>query len=116
MGVEMTLQILHWLADGYGTDARITNIVDTREIWIVFAVNPDGAAYDISGRQVPLLAQEPPADTPGPRTIGTDLNRNYGYRLGRAAGARARTPRPSRTEGPTAFSAPETRAMRDFLT
>ena len=49
MGVEMTLHILHWLVDGYGTDTRITNIVNTREIWIVFVVNPDGAEYDISG-------------------------------------------------------------------
>ena len=49
MGVEMTLHILHWLVDGYGKDPRITNIVDTREIWIVFMVNPDGAEYDISG-------------------------------------------------------------------
>ena len=44
MGLEMTLRILHWLAEGYGTDARITAIVDTREVWIVFAVNPDGQA------------------------------------------------------------------------
>ncbi len=49
MATEMTLHILHWLTDGYGVDPRITNIVDTREIWIVFLVNPDGAEYDISG-------------------------------------------------------------------
>ena len=49
MGVEMTLKILHWLADGYGIDPRITSIVDTREIWIVFMVNPDGVAHDIAG-------------------------------------------------------------------
>ena len=49
MGLEMTLRILHWLADGYGTDARITDIVNTREVWIVFAVNPDGAAVRHQG-------------------------------------------------------------------
>ena len=49
MATEMTLHILHWLVDGYGHDPRITSIVDTREIWIVFVVNPDGAEYDISG-------------------------------------------------------------------
>ena len=47
MGLEMTLRILHWLVDGYGTDPRITGIVNRREIWIVFAANPDGAQYDI---------------------------------------------------------------------
>ena len=49
MATEMTLHILHWLVDGYGTVPRITNIVNSREIWIVFTVNPDGAEYDISG-------------------------------------------------------------------
>ena len=49
MGVEMTLRIFHWLVDGYGSDPRITSIVNTREVWIVFIVNPDGVEYDISG-------------------------------------------------------------------
>ena len=49
MATEMTLHILHWLVDGYGVDPRITGIVNSREIWIVFLVNPDGAEYDISG-------------------------------------------------------------------
>ena len=61
MAAEMTLRIMHWLVDGYGSDTRITNIVNSREVWIVFLVNPDGAEYDISGGQVPLLAQEPAA-------------------------------------------------------
>ena len=48
MGVEMVLKIMTWLVDGYGHDTRITNIVNGREIWLVFSVNPDGAAYDIA--------------------------------------------------------------------
>ena len=62
MATEMTLHILHWLADGYGADPRITSIVDTREIWIVFVVNPDGAEFDIAGGHFHFVAQEPPAD------------------------------------------------------
>ena len=38
---------MRWLVDGYGRDTRITNIVNGREIWLVFSVNPDGADYDI---------------------------------------------------------------------
>ncbi len=53
--------IMHWLTDGYGTDSRITRIVDDREIFIVFMVNPDGGEYDLTGDPVPGLAQEPPA-------------------------------------------------------
>ena len=38
--------------DGYGKEATITRLVNTREIWIVFGMNPDGATYtspDASG-------------------------------------------------------------------
>lgn len=47
--VEQSLAILGWLTDGYGSDARITRIVDKREIFIVFMVNPDGGEYDLTG-------------------------------------------------------------------
>ena len=48
MTVEQALYLLHLLADNYGKDAAITSIVDNREIWIVFAVNPDGFEYDLT--------------------------------------------------------------------
>ena len=81
MGTEMTLHILHWLVDGYGTVPRITNIVNSREIWIVFTVNPDGAEYDISGGKFHFWRKNR-QPTPGTKSIGTDLNRNYGYHWG----------------------------------
>ena len=114
MGVEMTLKILHWLADGYGKDARITRLVDTREVWIVFSVNPDGAAYDIKyGKFHYWRKNRQP--TPGSKYIGTDLNRNYDYRWGTAEGRTSTNPQAITYRGPHAFSAPETQAVRAFL-
>ena len=113
MGLEMTLHILHWLVDGYGTDARITNIVNTREVWIVFAVNPDGAEYDIGGGRFHYWRKNRQPNA-GTTAIGTDLNRNYGYRWG-GGGRTSTNPLAITYRGPAAFSAPETRAMRDFL-
>jgi len=40
--VEMALYLLHQFIDLYGTDTRITNLVNSREIWIVPDMNPDG--------------------------------------------------------------------------
>ena len=60
--VEQTLAILRWLSDGYGSNAEITGLVDTREIWIIFIVNPDGGEYDLTGSPYRALAQEPPAE------------------------------------------------------
>ena len=46
--VEMSMYLLHLFLDNYGTDATITNWVNTREIWIVPDMNPDGGEYDIA--------------------------------------------------------------------
>jgi hypothetical protein len=113
MSLEMTLAILRWLVTGYGTDPTITRLVDTREIWIVFALNPDGATYDIGGRTYHYWRKNR-QPTPGSTSIGTDLNRNYDYRWG-CCGGSSSPPSSSRYRGPAAFSAPETRAFRDFI-
>ena len=113
MGLEMTLHIMHWLADGYGHDSRITKIVNTREVWIVLAVNPDGAEYDISGGHFHFWRKNR-QPTPGTTAIGTDLNRNFGYRWG-GGGRTSTNPFAITYRGPRAFSAPETRNIRDFL-
>ncbi|HET7029531.1 MAG TPA: M14 family zinc carboxypeptidase [Candidatus Limnocylindrales bacterium] len=114
MGLEMTLHILHWLADGYGHDARVTAIVNSREVWIILAVNPDGATYDISGGRFHFWRKNR-QPTPGSSSIGTDLNRNFGYRWGIAEGRTSKNPAAITYMGPRAFSAPETRNVRDFL-
>ena len=114
MSQEMALAILRWLVDGYGSDARITRLVNTREIWIVPGLNPDGATYDIGGRTYHHWRKNR-QPTPGSTAIGTDLNRNYDYRWGCCTGASA-DPVSSRFRGPAPFSAPETRALRDFVT
>ena len=60
--VEQALYLLHLLADNYGSDPTITNLVNTREVWIVFMLNPDGAEYDLTcGGSTPRTA-------PGART------------------------------------------------
>lgn len=111
--VEMALYTLHMLTDEYETDPQITSLVDGREIWIVFDVNPDGGEYDIAtGSYVSWRKNRQP--TPGSSSIGTDLNRNWGYRFG-CCGGSSGTPSSTTYRGPAAFSAPETTVVRDFV-
>ena len=113
LSLEQTLAILRWLTDGYGTDARITDIVDTREVWIVFAVNPDGAEYDLTGS--PYRAwRKNRQPNPGSSSVGTDINRNYGYRWN-CCGGSSSSKSASTYHGSSAFSTPEARALRDFM-
>jgi carboxypeptidase T len=113
LSLEQNLAILRWLTAGYGTDARITNIVNAREIWIVFAVNPDGAEYDLTGSPYRSWRKnrQPNAST---TAIGTDINRNYGYRWA-CCGGSSSSPSSITYHGSSAFSTPEARAMRDFM-
>jgi len=119
MGLEQTLYLLGQLADGWGTDTAVTSIIRYREIWIVFALNPDGAEYDLTGDpdgpRGPYRAwrknRQPNA---GSSYVGTDINRNYDYRWACCGGSSG--DRSSITyRGPEPFSAPETRVMRDFV-
>ncbi|HUQ78929.1 MAG TPA: M14 family zinc carboxypeptidase [Patescibacteria group bacterium] len=117
MGVEQSLDLLHLLADGYGTDAAIRDLVDSREVYMIFALNPDGFEYDLTcgGSHAPYCAwrknRQPNANT---SAIGTDLNRNYGYRWA-CCGGSSGSPSSITFRGPRAWSAPETRAIRDFV-
>ncbi len=113
LGVEMGLYLLHQLATGYSSDTRIKRIVDTREVWILFMINPDGYEYDISGGKFHLWRKNR-QPTSGTTSIGTDLNRNYDYHWGCCTGSSS-NPDSLLYRGPYAFSAPETRAVRDFV-
>ncbi|MEV4311753.1 M14 family metallopeptidase [Actinocrispum sp. NPDC049592] len=104
---EMCLRIANRYTDLYGTDTAITTMVNTREIWIVTSVNPDGSEYDIATGSYRAWRKNRQGN-------GTDLNRNFGYNWGCCGGSSGSTT--SETyRGPSAFSAPETQRVRDFV-
>ncbi|MET8089719.1 M14 family metallopeptidase [Micromonospora sp. NPDC005220] len=111
--VEMAIYLLNLFTDSYGSDSRITNIVNSREIWIVPTVNPDGSEYDIATGSYRSWRKNRQPNS-GSSNVGTDLNRNWGYNWGCCGGSSGTTS--SETyRGPSAFSAPETQALRNFV-
>jgi murein tripeptide amidase MpaA len=109
---EQALATLRWLTRDYGTDQRITDLVDSREIWIVVALNPDGMQYDLTGD--PFRAWRKNRQPNAGPSVGTDLNRNYSYRWGCCGGSSGK-PGNLEYRGARPFSAPETQALRDFV-
>ena len=110
--VEMNLYLLHLLADKYGSSARITHLVNTREIFLIFMVNPDGGEYDISGGVLHFWRKNrQPNQT---RQIGTDINRNFGYQWGCCNGSSG-DPSKETYRGSAPWSAPETSGVRNFV-
>jgi carboxypeptidase T len=111
--VEMALYILRELTSKYASDARIRNIVDTRETWIVFMANPDGVEYDIATGSYRMWRKNRQPN-PGSTAVGTDLNRNWGWQWGCCGGSSGSFS--SETyRGVAPFSAPETARLRDFV-
>lgn len=111
--VEQTLYLLRLFTDNYGTDSRITNLVNGREIYIVFNLNPDGGEYDVATGSYRSWRKNRQPNS-GSTYVGTDLNRNYGYKWGCCGGSSGSTSSDT-YRGSAAFSAPETAAMRDFI-
>ncbi len=109
--VEMAIYLLNLFTDNYGSDSRVTNVVNSRELWIVPTVNPDGSEYDIATGSYRSWRKNRQPNS-GSSNVGTDLNRNWGYNWGCCGGSSGTTS--SETyRGPSAFSAPETqRAAR----
>lgn len=83
ISVEVPYYMADYLLSNYGTDPRVTWLVDEREIWVIPMFNPDGHAA-------------------GTRNNAQGINLNRDFLC------------PNGQNADTAFSAPETRALRDF--
>jgi hypothetical protein len=112
MSTEMAVVLFRTLVDGYGSDPRISRIVDTREVTIVFNLNPDGSEHDhtADGYRSWRKNRQP---TPGSTEIGTDINRNFGYHWG--TNPLNASPAAFTYRGPAAWSTPEATAFRRYV-
>lgn len=111
--VEMALYLVSLFTDSYATDTQIRNLVDSREIWIVPDMNPDGGEYDIATGSYRSWRKNRQPNT-GSSAVGTDLNRNWNYNWG-CCGGSSSSPSSATYRGPSAASAPEVRVVADFV-
>lgn len=111
--VEMALYLLRELGTGYGSDQRITNMVNNREIWMLPDLNPDGGEYDIATGQYRSWRKNRQPNS-GSSFVGTDLNRNWAYRWG-CCGGSSGSPSSDTYRGRAAESAPEVKVVADFV-
>ncbi len=119
--LEIAYHIAETLIFNYGLDPHITEVVDSREIWVMPCVNPDGYAYcHDQGNDW----RKNRRFFPEYNSYGVDLNRNYnGSVNGDPEGAWGTTRTYGTTHnpwesvycGPFPFSEVETRVVRDFF-
>ncbi|MEV2275086.1 M14 family metallopeptidase [Nocardiopsis sp. NPDC049922] len=111
--VEMAVYLMELLTGEYGSDARITDLVNDREIWILPNVNPDGAEYDMAGSSWRYWRKNRQPNR-GSSYVGTDLNRNWDYNWGCCGGSSGSTSS-STYRGAYPESAPEVSQVADFV-
>ncbi len=108
ISVEVPVAFMKQLVTGYDDQAWIKSVLDTRVIWVVPVVNPDGLRY--SQNEYKMWRKNRASNHDG--STGVDPNRNYGYNWG-LPGA-SPTPSSDTYRGPEAFSEPEIKAIRDL--
>lgn len=79
--VEIPLELMHDLTDAYGSDPNITEWVNTREIWLVPMLNPDGH-HTVANSNANWRKNRNRNDAALPLFWGVDLNRNWSYKWG----------------------------------
>jgi carboxypeptidase T len=111
--IEMALYLISEFTTKYGTDSRVTDLVNSREIWIIPDLNPDGGEWDIrTGSYAGWRKNRQPNS--GSSNVGTDLNRNWPYKWGCCGGSSGSTS--SETyRGPSASSSPEVTNVINFV-
>lgn len=113
MGLETLLFYMWSLLENYNSDPELTYLVNNREIYFVPVVNPDGYVYNqTTNPNGGGLWRKNRRDN-GNNCFGIDLNRNFAHEWSNPAGSSS-NPCSGTYHGPSAFSEPETRAVRDF--
>ncbi len=101
--------LAHHLVVNYGVDPDITDLVNNVEFFLIPVFNVDGYVYTWTTSRFWRKNRR----NNGGGSFGVDLNRNWGVGWG-GVGAGA-SPSDETYRGPSAFSEPETQALRDFF-
>jgi hypothetical protein len=113
--IEVLLHFMQHLTSNYGSDERVTQIVNERELWFVPFINPDGVLYNESTNPAGGGMWRKNRSNNGDGSRGVDLNRNFGYQWGFDNSGSSPTPSSETYRGPSAFSEPESQVIRDFV-
>jgi hypothetical protein len=113
-GMAVCLYYMFYLLENYGIDPEVTYLVNTRELYFIPVVNPDGYVRNQTTNPSGGGMWRKNRRNNGDGSFGVDLNRNYSYNWG--ANNQGSSPNPSSDtyRGPSAFSEPETQAIRQF--
>ena len=108
ISVEVPMGLIKKLTGEYATDPAVKALVDSRTIWVVPVVNPDGLNH--SQTQYQMWRKNRRKNDDG--SWGVDPNRNYSYQWGGVGSSDS--PASDTYHGPSAASEPEVQAISNL--
>jgi hypothetical protein len=116
VATEMSMRLTKYLTANYGSDARVTDLLDNVEVWIMPVGNPDGYQYTFTNER---LWRKNLRDNDGDGQItladGVDLNRNFAAHWGLDDEGSSPNPSSATYRGTAPNSEPEVQALVDFI-
>jgi carboxypeptidase T len=110
LSAEVPLMFIDYLLKNKA-DPEVKKLLESRDIWVVPIVNPDGKNFDIATGRYQMWRKN--RRNNGDGTFGVDLNRNYSFGWG--TGGSSTNTSSDVYMGKAPFSEPETQAIRDFV-
>lgn len=110
MSLMETIFYMWYLLENYGTNDEVTYLVNNMQMYFVPCINPDGYVYNETTDPNGGGMWRKNRRNNGGGVYGVDLNRNYSYGWGTTG--TSTNPSNDTYCGPSAFSEPETQAMR----
>ncbi len=116
VATQMAIRLVDYLTGNYGSDERVTQLLDTTKIWVIPVANPDGYEYTFSNERL-WRKNLRDNDEDGEITIvdGGDLNRNFPSRWGLDDEGSSPILSDATYRGPEPNSEPETQAVIEFI-
>ena len=112
LSIDVPLRLTQKLIAEYRAgNPRVITLIQSRQIHMIPMVNPDGAEFDIGTGNYKMWRKNRRNNQNG--TYGVDLNRNYGFKWG--TGGSSKNSKADTYMGPSAFSEPETQAIKTFV-
>jgi len=116
VSTEMAMRLIKYLTANYGSNARVTDLLDNVEVWIMPVGNPDGYQYTFTNER---LWRKNLRDNDGDGEItltdGVDLNRNFPAHWGLDNEGSSPDPQNATYRGTAPSSEPEVQALVDFI-
>ena len=116
VATEMSMRLMKYLTSNYGSDGRVTDLLNTTEVWVIPVANPDGYQYTFTKER---LWRKNLRDNDGDGQItitdGVDLNRNFDSHWGYDDEGSSPIWSSGQYRGLSPNSEPETQAVTDFI-